>query len=1095
MRKNLLLKVLVGIGVFFIGFGSYGQGSTTSGINGRVLDQDGNPLVGATVIAVHSPSGSQYGSVTNVQGIYRIPNMRVGGPYQIKVTYVGFREFQKNDIYLSLGQTSALNVKLEETAETLDAVVVVADNETIIDGNVTGAVTKVSKRDVNTLPTVGRDISDFTRLTPQAFVDNGDDDGPALSVAGQSNRYNAIFIDGAVNNDVFGLAAQGTNGGQTGVSPISLDAIEQIQVNIAPYDVTQGGFTGAGINAVTRSGTNEIEGSAYYFLRNQDLAGKTPPTLADERTKLPEFTAETYGARIGGPIIKNKLFYFVNVELQDNVTPQPFDINTLNNSADVQQDIVQIQNFLQENYGYSTGDFRNNQSTLESTKIIAKLDWNINENHKVSFRHSFVDAENVDGFVSTQSQIQFANNSEVFPSTTNSSALELTSNFGNQFSNKLIVGYTTVKDDRGFSGDAFPDVSIENGDTDYRLGSEPFSTANILEQDVFTVTDNFNWYKGKHTVTVGTHNEFYQFRNLFIPQNFGTYSYESLDDFLNQNEPSRYGRSFSLVDGVDGDASNSAAEFGAMQIGFYVQDEFQLNDRLKLTGGLRFDIPIITDDPAFAPDVFETTIPDVEQVWDLDGAEPGQVPSAQLYFAPRFGFNYDVNGDQSLQLRGGLGVFTGRVPFVWAGGPFNNNGTNVGRIQLDDSDGPVTLANGDPVPLRSGDNTLQPEDFGIDPDNQIPNGRLEMFSDDFRYPQVFRSSLAVDKTLPLGLIGTIEGIFTKNINNINHRNVNRTKDNYRLEGLVDQRTIEDGDVIDPRYTDIILVENTDKGYSYNLTAQIQKPFSNGLSASLAYTFGESFGVNDGTSSQLTSNWGRIEHAGSGLNDLDISRSDFDPGHRINGFVSYGKEYLGNMKTTLSLFANAQSGRVFSYVIDQSRGTFDNGSRDNALVYIPESPDEINLVDWDDDGTIVTAEEQWERLDSYIESDPYLSENRGDYAERNGARAPFEFTLDLRIMQDFFINVGDKRNTLQFTLDIFNFTNFLNEEWGKVYNVGGSVDLYRISNDDDLGPGVAPEYQFRGRFDDAEEFFDSEVRDFGINSARWQMQFGVRYIFN
>ncbi|MEM7107211.1 MAG: carboxypeptidase regulatory-like domain-containing protein [Bacteroidota bacterium] len=1080
----------------------FSQGSTTSALSGTVLDSKGEVLIGATVKALHQPSGSMYGNASNVEGKYRIANMRVGGPYTITVTYVGYSGYSRDGIYLTLGQTLEFNAVLSEDELVLEGIEIVADRDAIIDGNVTGAVTKISKDNINTLPTVGRDLSDFTRLTPQAFVDNGDDDGPAISIAGQSNRYNAIFIDGAVNNDVFGLSAQGTNGGQTGVNPISLDAIEQIQVNVAPFDVTQGGFTGGGINAVTRSGTNTVEGSAYYFLRNESLAGQTPPTLTDDPTDLPEFTAETYGFRVGGPIIKDKLFYFANVEIQDNVTPQPFDIRTIDNpdtpqdeAALAQEDIDDIRNFLSNNFGYETGGFNDNQGTLESTKIIAKIDWNINENHKLSFRHSYVDAENTDGFVSNINTIQFENNSEVFPSTTNSSALELKSNFGNNFSNSLILGYTTVEDDRGFAGSPFPDVTVEGGDVNYRFGSEPFSTANILEQDVFTITNNFNWFKGNHTVTIGTHNEFYSFTNLFIAQNFGAYRYESVDDLLNQAEPLSYVRSFSLGDGIDGDASGAAAEFNAYQLGFYIQDEFQVNDKLKLTGGLRFDIPVITTDPAFADDVFETTLPRVAELHDLNGAEPGQVPDAQLYFAPRFGFNWDVNGDLTTQVRGGLGVFTGRVPFVWAGGPFNNNGTNVGRIELDIDDDPVVLANGDPVPLRSGTNTIQPAEVGLDPDNQIPNGRLEIFDNDFRYPQVFRATLAIDKKLPLGLVGTLEGMYTKNINNINHRNVNRNPlSNYQLAGGQDERLMEQGDRIDSRYTDIILVENTNKGYSYNLTAQIQKPFDNGLTASLAYTFGESFGINDGTSSQLTSNWGRIEHAGSGLDNLPLSRSDFDPGHRFNAFVSYSKDYKDFFGTTVSFFLNAQSGRPFSYVIDQSRGIFDEGTRDNALVYVPESIDDINLVDWDNRGTIVSAEEQWIALDKYIDSDPYLSTIRGQYAERNGARAPFETTIDFKIIQNFYLKTGENKNTLQLSLDIFNFTNFLNEDWGKVYSVGGSRDLYRLVNGGSLGSGVAPEYQYR-LGDNADEFFDSRVRDTGINSGRWQMQFGVRYIFN
>ncbi|MEO1055115.1 MAG: carboxypeptidase regulatory-like domain-containing protein [Bacteroidota bacterium] len=1094
MRKNVLLTMCL-LAFTFVGIGSaFGQGVTTAGMSGKVKDIKGEALPGATIIAVHTPSGTQYGNVTDVEGFFRIPNMRVGGPYKVTVSFVGYESFERENVYLTLGQTFRLPVVLSESAIELEGVEIVADRNDLFNGSNTGASTVIDNRKVNTLPTVGRDLSDFTRLTPQAFIDNSDDDGPSLSVAGQNNRYNAIFIDGAVNNDVFGLAAQGTNGGQTGVSPISIDAIEQLSVAVAPYDVTLGGFTGGGVNAVTRSGTNNFEGSAYYFVRNETLAGQTPEALTNNPSDLPEFSAETYGFRIGGPIIKDKLFFFVNTEIQRNETPQPFDQSLYagNSAATFDATVNSIVSFLQDNFGYEPGGFTNNVSSLQSEKVIAKFDYNINQNHKISLRHSYVSAENTDGFASNATNINFGNNSEVFPSETNSTALEISSNFGNTMSNKLILGYTTVRDDRGFAGDPFPNVRVRDGDGNFRFGSEAFSTANVLEQDVFTITNNFSLYKGQHTITVGTHNEFYTFRNLFIGRNFGTYDYNSVEDFLNQANPREFRRSFSLVDEVVGDASGAAAEFDAFQIGFYIQDEWQVNDKLKLTGGLRFDIPVISTDPRFADDVFTTTIPSVSTFYDLNGATPGEVPDAQLYFAPRFGFNYDVKGDQSTQIRGGLGIFTGRVPFVWAGGPFNNNGTNVGEIRLRNDQ--AVLTNGDPIPLRPGLNPITAVDVGVDPNEQIPSGRLELFDNDYRYPQVFRTSIAVDKKLPGGLIGTLEGIYTKKINDINHRNVNiNPLGDFTLQGGADDRTVQAGSRIDPRYTDIILVENTNKGYAYNFTAQLQKPFDNGFTASVAWTFGESFTINDGTSSQLASNWGRVEHAGSGLNNLQLSRSDFDPAHRIVGFVSYQKEYANHFGTTVSLFANAQSGRAYSYVIGESDFVFDPGSRENALVYVPRSFDDINLVDvTDGDGNVtLSAVEQYLALSQFIDSDPYLRDRRGEYVDRNGARTPFEFTMDLRILQDFYLDVNGNRNTLQISLDIFNFTNWLNSEWGQVRSPGGNVALYEIANSIDAD--TAPEYNYFG-FDDVDDLNDTFVRDSGINSARWQMQFGLRYIF-
>lgn len=1100
MKKVLTLLFVLCLGL--AGQGLMAQGSTTASMRGEVKTATGESLPGATVLAVHEPTGSQYGAVTNAQGIYNLRNMNVGGPYKVTVSFVGYQPFEKTGIYLQLGQTFSLNVPLSEDSQELETITINARRDDVFDGNRTGAQTNIGNEIIMSAPNASRDLSDFLRLSPQAFVDDSDDDGAAVSIAGQNNRFNSIFIDGAVNNDVFGLSAQGTNGGQTGVSPISIDAIEQFEILIAPYDVTKAGFTGGGINAVTRSGTNDFKGSAYYFVRNENLSGKTPTGISTEnREKLPEFSAEQYGFRLGGPVIKNKLFFFVNAEIQREETPQPFDISNFNGNA---ADVAAIQNYVRTNFNYETGDFTNNASSLASEKILVKLDWNISQNHKLSIRHSYVNAENIDGFASRPDRINFANNSEVFPSTTNSTALELKSTFGNNFANNLIIGYTRVKDDRGFAGNPFPSVNIEDNvnNVNFFLGSEAFSTANLLEQDVFTITNNFNWFKGNHTITIGTHNEFYSLNNIFIPQNFGAYTYLSVNDFLTGAEPDFFVRSFSLVDGTTeriGDATGAAAAFNAYQLGFYIQDEFQVSDRLKLTGGLRFDIPQMTTTPGFAADVFTTTIPAIEQYHDLRGARPGQVPDAQVYFSPRFGFNWDVFGDQKTQVRGGLGVFTGRVPFVWPGGMFNNTGINVGQIRG------TTLADGTtPVPLRSPDNAITAADLGATV--PVPSGSLQIFENDYRYPQVFRTSLAIDQQLPWGLVGTIEGIYTKNINAIDHRNVNFLPATMSLNGAggLDTRPIRplSGPEIDPRYTDIIVVGNTNQGHTWNFTAQLQKPFDNGLTASVSYSFGSAFSVNDGLSSQLTSNWGRVQHV-NGLDRLDASRSNFDLAHRVNAFVSYRKEYAKNFATTVSLFYNGQSGRPFSYVINNRR-TFDPGSRNNSLFFVPRTMEEANLVDILDGGGAVevSAEQQWFALNQFIESDPYLRSRRGQYTERNGGRAPFEHILDFRIMQDFKIDAGGRNHILQLSLDIFNFTNFLNKDWGRRYNIGdrntiNGVNMVNLANASDLASGATnvPQYTYTGATD-IQDVFDDNIQDFArINRSRWMMQFGVRYIFD
>lgn len=1059
---------------------AYSQGSTTSAINGKVVDPNGESLPGANVVAIHQPTGAEYAGITNVNGHYNIQNMSVGGPYTITVTFVGYEPFVKKGVYLNLGQTFRLDVTMSETAIDLDEVVVVGrrvQDFRVIDGNRTGAETVVGRDQLEYLPTINRDLTDFTRLTPQANVD----DNGAISIAGINNRYNAISIDGAVNNDVFGLAATGTNGGQTGGTPFSMDAIEQFQVTLAPFDVRFSGFAGAGINAVTRSGTNKIEGSAYYYLRNESLAGKTPTNVSeDNREKLPDFKSETYGFRVGGPIIKNKLFYFASVELQRDITPQPFEFANYQGDAS-QADIDNLSSYLQTTYGYNPGGYLNNDRTLDSDKLFFKVDWNINSTHKLMVRHSYTNNEAVNASGSNNYNINFYNYAEYFPSVTNSSAVELKSNWSDK-SNNLIIGYTRVRDDRDPYGANFPAVLIYDGDGNINFGSEPYSTANQLDQDVITLTDNFILNKGIHTITIGTNNEYSSTYNLFMRKNFGEYRYDNLDDFLNDNPAYQYERGYSLIPGdITGDGAKAAAEFRMLQLGLYGQDEIQFRDNIKVTVGIRFDMPMFLDKPE-ADNHFNTvTAPMIEAAgYDLEGAEAGKMPNTQILISPRLGFNWDVFDDQKLQVRGGLGIFTSRLPLVWPGGSFTNNGVTIGGVYHRSSWGDDIYFNPD------WNNQYENPDFGY---TDAPyGGQIDLFAEDFKFPQMFRANLAIDKKLPWGMIGTIEGIYTKTINNVLYYNVNLDPTSQNLTGGPDDRPVITGSSIDPDYTRVMLGTNTDEGYTYNFTAQLQKPFDNGLTASLAYTYGRAKAVNDATSSQNSSQWRYMEQV-NGLNNLDLSYSDFDLKHRITGYVSYSKEYFKHLKTTVSLVYNGQSGMPFSYIYYGDING--DGERTNDLIYVPANASEINLVDYTDgDGNLVTAAQQWADLEEYINDDDYLKDRKGEYAERNAARAPFENIFDLKFAQDIFTDIGGRQQKITITLDIFNFTNLLNKDWGRKYYVpygtNTILDFEGFESD-----GTTPQFTFE-KPEDKMDIYAPD--DSGIRSSRWQMRFGIRYTF-
>ncbi|MCR1025545.1 carboxypeptidase regulatory-like domain-containing protein [Cellulophaga baltica] len=1054
---------------------AFSQGITTSAIGGQVTDETGEPLPGASIVAVHTPSGSTYGAATDFDGYYRISNMRTGGPYKITISYIGYVDFNDANVFLQLGDAQRISVTLGESANELDEIVVVAQSNGVFDSGKTGAGTNVSQKQVNNLPTISRNIADFARLTPQAQV-SGDD---VISIAGQNNRYNAIYIDGAVNNDVFGLAGNGTNGGQTGVSPISLDAIESFQINVAPFDVRQSGFSGGSINAVTKSGTNTIEGSVYGFYRNQDLAGKTPTGLAgdDERAKLAEFSSQTYGIRVGGPIIKDKLFYFVNYERQDNETPQPFNISTYRGSVTEGQ-LTQLSDFLSANYGYDAGGYENNTSTLQSDKLIAKIDWNINDNNKLSLKHSYVKAVQFNAPGSNQGAINFLNGAVNFKSVTNSTALELSSKIGDNMSNNLIIGYTTVNDDRGVSGSPFPSVQIfDTSGSSIYFGSEPFSTANLLEQKVLTLSNNFEIYKGAHTITIGTNNEFSSAYNVFFGNNYGAYRYNNIDDFLNGVPGNRYRYGYSLLGG-SGDDSEGAADFDLFQFGLYVQDQVNITDDFKFTIGARIDVPYWED--GLVNDDFNTrTVGILESNGkNLQGARVGQGIDATVHFSPRVGFNWDVKGNRSTQIRGGLGVFTSRIPLVWPGGAYNNNGVTAGSLQLTGGDVPV---------------------FNSDVNNQFADplpgtgalgGDINLFAKDFKLPQVFKINIAIDQKLPGDVVFSGDFIWNDNISAVTYENLNLPNTPSFLTTGAGSRPNYGFGALDRTYGAVYLGSNTGEGSSYNVSGSLSKNFYStkvDVTSQVTYSYGDSDGIFDATSSQNSSQWRNLETV-NGSNRPDLSTSDFSPGNRIIANSTIEFKWSDKLRTRLGFFYEGAEGTPFSYVYNGSGLLSDTGSF-SALAYVPANAAEAQLVSYTDGGATVTAAEQWTSLNAFIESDDYLSSRRGQFAERNASRSDWTHIVDLKFAQEFRFQTGKTLNKIEFTADIFNFTNLLNKDWGvRTFTNFNQVQLLNFEGFQ--GDGTTPTFTYNESAQETTNIID----DSGLNSSRWQMQLGLRYSF-
>lgn len=1075
---------------------------TTSSMAGSVKSTSGEALSGATVKITHVPTGTTVSAATASNGRYNVSNIQPGGPYTVEISFVGYKAQTKTEIYLDLGETGRVDFTLISNSQDLKEVVVTGSKGTqFVNG---GVGTSISADKLQNLPTVGRNLTDFIRLTPQAKTTFGG----GISIAGQNNRYNQIMFDGAVNNDVFGLSETGTNGGQTGSSPISIDAIESFQVGVSPYDVSLGNFTGGSVNAVTKSGTNKTKGSAYWINRNQNMAGETPTGLKANAIKLPNFQATTFGATLGGALIKNKLFYFVSAEFQRDERPQPFDASTFRNppGPGFVDSVRLIQDKL-KTLGYDPGSYTDIPDLLSSDKIAAKLTWNINPKHRLNFSYRYANSERSLTSASTSTRINFFNNGYIIPSKTNSASLELNSRFSNKLSNKLLVTFTNVFDDRDPLGKDFPRVTLNsvNG-TSYVFGTENFSTGNQLKQNNTAVFDEFRYTVGDHQYKFGLDVEFSNSYNLFVRDNYGNYTYTWVADWLNDRRPAQYGRSFSLRDNITGDGSAAGTEFNTLRAGFFAGDQWQVNEKLELNYGVRFDNFEFLTTPNEDTYFNTVALPVISKVWDVQGARSGQRPQPQLSMSPRIGFTYQA--EDGFKIRGGIGAFTGRVPLVWPGGVYNNTGVNVGGLPT--LNNPNITFKADPF------NQYKPSDVGVTV--ATPSGQIDLIAKDFKLPKVLKASLGFDKDLGRGWKWTGDMLFQKNINEIVYYNVfadPRTKNDLGQDvylNIVGTSTVYsrfDFDAVtagiqNPYSTGVFIISNgkKNKGFSYNLTTALDKSFAKGWSFNINYGFGDSYTLFDGTSSQNNSQWRYIESK-NGRNNVALSRSDFAQLHRVSSYVSkrfnWAQKHLG---TTVTMFYNGQSGSPYSYVYSRSMIYDQNGANAEStdLIYVPK-----DLADWSrfaesyvTSGVTYTVAQQWEAFDKYITNDKYLNKKRGQFVDRNGAVLPWSHLLDLQVKQDFSFGKGASQHRFSVIFDMFNFTNFLNRNWGRV-NVTPGVDAYSLVSmegykiNTTTGNTLTPRLTYRNMTNKtAADILD--LRGSNYLSTRWRGQLTVRYNF-
>ena len=1105
MKKIISLLALV----LVVASTSFAQ-VTSSSITGSVKGDDNKFLEGATIVAVHQPSGTKYSTTTNKSGAFTILNVRVGGPYVVKITFSGFKSYEEQGVFAPLGNTANVDVALKNNAVSMQNIVVKAAPNPIINSKANGTSVTIGRQALNLTPTIGRNLNDVTKYNAYS---NG------RSFAGQDSRFNNFTIDGAVFNNGFGLGSDAQAGGRTNSTAISLDALEEVQINITPYDIRQSGFAGAAINAVTRSGTNEFAGSVFRFWNSRDLAGTKVASKTDNIPKTP-FNVETQGFRVGGPIIKDKLFFFVNGEFTNGTNPALSWVAnrpgaTGNVSRTTATDLEDLKTFMKSNFDYDLGAIDNFNNESFSKKVLARIDYNINDIHKLSLRYAHHNSEsdvpisnsnsgNTAGNGNRQNAalaISGQNTGYIIQDNTRSAVLELSSNFKNRVSNQFIATYNKQIEDRAYRTAMFPTVDILSGvggSTYTSLGFDPFTPNNKLNYSTFNLTNNTTLIRGNHTITLGAAFESFKSNNLFFYASNGVWVFNSIADFkaaalAYKANPSiaastvpiaRFNYRYTLLP----DGKLPWQTFQNQFYTVYGQDEWKMTKNFRMTYGARLDYLNIINTASDYANPYVAGLNFREPSGLPYSINTGSMPKSRFYVSPRVGFNWDVNGNKKTQIRGGSGLFLSRLPYVLISNQLGNNGVNIGLVN-------VTGSAATAYPFTLDPTRYTPKTTDI---NSLRGYNVNYGDQDLKFPQIWKTNIAIDQKLGWGVIGTLEAIYNKNINMLHYVDVNQKRPSGTFAGN-DKRDIypaldlsgapaTTARFLNPGIGNAFVLTNNNVGYSYSLTAKLEKPMTKNFGGILAYTNAKATDL-----SSVASTVNASTPSIYGMNYLREGFSDNDLRHRFMGYVNYRLNYGGNFggATTFSLGMVSASGFKLSYTYSSD---VNGDGQFNDLIYVPAAGNNLTFQDQTVGTTVYTAAAQASAFSDYIEANPYLKSRRGTYAERNGAQAPWLTRFDFSIEQDFFVKTGKnkKANTFRFRADFINFGNLINNKWG-VGNVSTTPQPLNYRGRTAAGE---PIYRLATQVVDGatvllkDAFVDSKT----LNDV-YQIQLGIRYIFN